>query len=268
LSEASTGTAANTDKPESKMSTLGENSSLPDTAQNKAAADGGRYAVYFAPTAGTPLARIGAQLLGRDAVSGEPVDQIQLDGVSNEDLTAATASARHYGFHATLKAPFRLCGERTKDEFIEAVDRLAYTFAPFTLPPLAVTLLGSFIALTPQKPSPAIDGVAVAAVQSLDRFRAPMDENDYRRRKPDDLSIRQRALLHRWGYPYVMEEYRFHLTLLGPIEPARRESLARSVTAVFPQETIASVPVDSVAVFHQALPDESFKFLSRHSFKV
>ena len=50
-------------------------------------------------------------------------------------------------------------------------------------------------------------------VQRLDRFRAPLNEAEIARRRPESLTPRQRDLLARFGYPYVMEEFQFHLTL-------------------------------------------------------
>src|SRR5262249_30663264 len=47
------------------------------------------------------------------------------------------------------------------------------------------------------------------------------------------LSERQIENLDRWGYPYVFEDFRFHLTLTGPIDAERRASILALLQARF-----------------------------------
>jgi hypothetical protein len=42
-----------------------------------------------------------------------------------------------------------------------------------------------------------------------------LSEAQLARRREGGLTPAQDALLLRWGYPYVMEEFRFHITLTG-----------------------------------------------------
>lgn len=49
----------------------------------------------------------------------------------------------------------------------------------------------------------------------LDRFRAPLDQRDVERREP--LSLDERRNLLRWGYHHVLDLFRFHITLTGPL---------------------------------------------------
>jgi Protein of unknown function (DUF1045) len=59
------------------------------------------------------------------------------------------------------------------------------------------------------------------------------------RRRPETLTPRQRALLDVWGYPYVMEEFQFHLTLTGPLSAAdlatTAEALAPHLLPILPR---------------------------------
>jgi len=41
----------------------------------------------------------------------------------------------------------------------------------------------------------------------------------------DGLTARQAKNLERWGYPFVFEEFRFHMTLTGPIVRDRRDAI-------------------------------------------
>ena len=67
-----------------------------------------RYALYLAPPADSELWRFGSRVIGRDAASGVDISGFALEGWSAPDWRAATQEPRRYGFHATLKAPFRL----------------------------------------------------------------------------------------------------------------------------------------------------------------
>lgn len=174
-----------------------------------------RYAIYYAPDDG-PLADFGAEWLGWDAQRGEdrtPPDYIGLP----QPAADITATPRKYGFHATIKPPFSLAKGETVAALHGAMTDLARGLAPVRLDGLDLSQLGHFLALTPKGPTTQLAFLASRVVTELDDFRAPPTEAEIARRNPDRLSDRQRALLARWGYPYVMEEFRFHMTLSGPL---------------------------------------------------
>ena len=64
-----------------------------------------RYGIYVVPKAA--LYRAGADWLGWDSETGRAAPQPALDGLP-ESPAALTASPRRYGFHGTIKPPFRL----------------------------------------------------------------------------------------------------------------------------------------------------------------
>ncbi|NHF71564.1 DUF1045 domain-containing protein [Paracoccus xiamenensis] len=173
-----------------------------------------RYALYYTPPQGE-FADFGTSWLGWDAARGMPVAQPVLPGL---DLAALTAEPRKYGFHATLKAPFRLVEGARADELADAVAALAAQLQPLTLDGLELTRIGAFLALTPTGDTGALNALAARVVEELDPFRAPMNEAERARRNPDRLTPRQRTLLDLWGYPYVFEEFRFHMTLTGALD--------------------------------------------------
>src|SRR5438445_432365 len=47
------------------------------------------------------------------------------------------------------------------------------------------------------------------------------------------LSARQAELLARWGYPYVHDEFRFHMTLTGPIADDERPAFLASLVKAY-----------------------------------
>lgn len=174
-----------------------------------------RYAVYFAPRAGS-FADAAAHWLGRDAVSGAALSQPAVPG-----LHAFTAEPRRYGFHGTIRAPFRPAPGLDGAGVADAVARLAARLAPAQAPGLRLVDLHGFLALVPDGDDTDILHLAARVVEATDPLRAPLTATEIARRNPDRLTPRQRALLDRWGYPFVMEEFRFHLTLTGPLPPDR-----------------------------------------------
>jgi hypothetical protein len=155
-----------------------------------------------------PLADFGASWLGWDVLHGRETPQPDMPGLDDITMTP-----RKYGFHATLKPPFRLAEGQDVQALEAAASDLAVDLAPAICDGLKLTTLGRFVALTPQDDMQAVRRVAGACVRELDRFRAPASEAELARRRKVGLSPAQEALLTQWGYPYVMEEFRFHMTL-------------------------------------------------------
>ena len=192
-----------------------------------------RYAIYHSPDGA--VGAFGAAWLGWDSRAACAVPHPDIPGL---DLPAITATPRRYGFHATLKAPFRLAAGTTQAALRTALHDLATTHSPVTLPALRLTRLGNFLALTAAPPSQPLAALEADTVHSLERFRAALSETEIARRQPDRLSPRQRCLLDRVGYPYALEEFRFHFTLTGPLDPA---TATRTEAALAPR--LATLPL-------------------------
>ncbi|MEM8849574.1 MAG: DUF1045 domain-containing protein [Pseudomonadota bacterium] len=175
-----------------------------------------RYAIYWLP--GGSLGRVGADWLGWDVRAGRDASGAAPD----------TERPRKYGFHATIKPPFRLADGMDEAGVTAASRGLAAGLAPAELGALAVTRLGRFLALTPDRNPASLAGIVVAG---LDRFRAPAPPEELARRRANGLSDTQEALLAAWGYPYVLEEFRMHLTLTGPDPADATEARARDAFA-------------------------------------
>ena len=216
-----------------------------------------RYAIYYTPPAGD-FADFGASWLGWDPVAGRAVEQPAVPGL---DLPALTAGPRGYGFHATLKAPFRLAAGVTPAGLREAVAALAASMAPVRLPGLRLSRIGSFLALTPEKNSVLLDNLAANLVTRLDPLRAPLTGAETARRQPGLLTARQRALLDRWGYPWVLEEFRFHMTLAGPLTEPETEVMERALRA-----RLTAVPrpftIDAISLMGEG-DDGRFRLVAR-----
>jgi len=229
----------------------------------------GRYAIYAAP--GVRSVDPVAVLLGQKAerwlgrsVAAHPVDPGVPAGWTRAAVDAITVDARRYGFHATLKAPFRLAEGRTPEELDAAVARFAAGTAAVVVPRLTLARLGGFFALVPGTQAPALHALADDVVTAFDDFRAPATEAELARRSQAPLTPRQRELLGTWGYPYVLDEFGFHLTLTDRIPRERRPTVERVLTDWFAELLEADVPVDALGVFTEAEPGAPFELSAVH----
>lgn len=224
-----------------------------------------RYAIYFAPAPGSELEAFGVSWLGRHHRTGADLGQPSVPGLTREELVEITAAPRHYGFHGTLKAPFRLAEGRTAAELEAAAKRFAATRSPFMVPPLAVTDLDGFIALTPSGPAPALDALAADCVRAFDSFRAPASAAELARRRRGELSPRQDRNLLEFGYPYVMEDFRFHMTLTRRLDDNSKRRLLAYLRVH--AEVIWNLPIvmDAITIFAQESGNRPFQFRSRHA---
>lgn len=184
-----------------------------------------RYAVYYAPRPGD-FADRAAHWLGWDTVAGKALPHPDLPGLPMLDITAAP---RKYGFHGTIRAPFRLADGLTEQEVRAAVDALAGSLQPARCDGLRLESIEGFLALTLDGCESEVLALAAAVVEGTDCLRAPLTAADRLKRHPELLSSRQAALFERWGYPYVMEEFQFHLTLTSRLQPVEKEVVAVTV---------------------------------------
>ncbi|ADP81568.1 DUF1045 domain-containing protein [Pseudofrankia inefficax] len=222
-----------------------------------------RFAIYTAPGTGSGDARGVAlreraeQWLGR-GVSGDPVTPGTPAGWTRPGIDAITVDARRYGFHGTLKAPFRLAEGRTAAELDAALARFAAAHHGAVIPALSLVRMGGFFALVPGGPAARLSALAADVTTSFDGFRAPPTDAELARRNPAALTPRQRELLSAWGYPYVLDEFRFHLTLTDRVPPDRQPDVERTLTGWFAASLGATVPVDTLALFTEAEPGAPF----------
>jgi putative phosphonate metabolism protein len=190
-----------------------------------------RYAVFFTPPADDPLTETAATWLGRDAFGRGSIDPPQVPGL---DLAALTAEPRRYGFHGTLKAPFHLMAGRSEADLITAFDAFVRDYPAFTIPQMVVGAIGPFFALVPADGAEdGISGLADACVKAFEPLRAPLSEADIARRLPERLDESQRAYLAEWGYPYVFDAFRFHMTLTGAVPEEDRPAMRQLLDATF-----------------------------------
>lgn len=225
-----------------------------------------RYAIYAAPWPGSALARLGATWLGRDVESGLSPTPPPLSGLDPGRWMALTESPRLYGFHATLKAPFALAPGAEARDLDQAVAALAEAEAPAPPVPLSLSCHRGFFALRPTEPRDAapLNRIEAACVTTLDRFRASPTERELARRRAPGLTQRQEAILIRWGYPFALEEFAFHMTLTGQVPAPERPAVEAALTPLLADLDPCAITVDHLSVFRQDEPDLPFQCVARH----
>lgn len=187
-----------------------------------------RFAIYYLPD-DPGLAEFGASWLGWDVATGLPVAQPEVPGIKS-----FTAAPRTYGFHGTLKPPFRLNEGMRVEMLAEAVAAFAQTNAPVVLEGLSMSRIGAFLALTPTGETSALGALAFAIVRDFDAYRKPAGATELERRRAAGLTPRQDDFLITWGYPYVGAEFRFHLTLTGKLDLQQQTAAHRALTERLP----------------------------------
>jgi len=210
-----------------------------------------RVAVYYAPAPDDPLWAASCAWLGRDPERGVVCEQPPA-----QNIFAATSSPRRYGPHATLKPPMQLRG--TYDEFAADVARLAASLDDFLLPQLHVVYLHNFLALCPVEPSGPLNELAARCVTELDHHRLPEDSAAQAKRAVG-RSPRQLENLARWGYPLVLEDWQFHITLSN----AGAADLRPQAAAFFAPALARPRQAKTLAIFCEDEPNAAFRLAAR-----
>ena len=182
-----------------------------------------RYAIYFVPKG--ELAKFGRAWLGWDCRKGQYISSDNALSEPLADREYFTKKPRKYGLHATLKAPFRLQATQSEPALRSAFHGFCNHQKPAASGNLTLSEQGGFISLRPQRQSAALFELGKNCLEAFDPFRAPLDQNDLNRRRNARLSPRQNDFLHQWGYPYVLQEFQFHITLSSRLSILQREKI-------------------------------------------
>lgn len=219
-----------------------------------------RFAVFFVPADGSALAEFGASWLGWDNAKAVHIAHPDCPGL---DVGAITATPRKYGFHGTLKPPFRLADGQSLDALVDAVGKLASDVNTFDVPPLKLHSLGRFLALVPSAPCRPLSDLAGHIVMQLDPFRAPPGDAELAKRRAAGLSDEQEANLARWGYPYVLDEFRFHLTLTGALQPEVLSAVQARLQELIIGLTEDPLPIRDLALLGESSNDGRLRVIKR-----
>ncbi|WP_157961526.1 DUF1045 domain-containing protein [Acuticoccus kandeliae] len=211
-----------------------------------------RYAVYLTPPRGAPFLGAAERWLGRSAFTGtvsEPEAPVE----------ARAATPARYGFHATMRAPFRLADGASEGDLVAAFHDFCAENPPLSVA-LEIAELSHFVALGAVDTAPVV-AAGEAAVRAFEPWRAALDEADLARRQPALLDARGRELLDAWGYPYVMERFVFHMTLSGSLDPAAVPEVKRCAAAHF-EPHLATPQTLHHALFREDEPNGPFTIIA------
>ncbi|WP_163272340.1 DUF1045 domain-containing protein [Chelativorans alearense] len=224
-----------------------------------------RYAIYFTPDKDDPLGRVAERWLGRSVFGRQVPAPVAVDTFSAAEIAFHTAAPRRYGFHATLKAPFRLAEGKSEGELVATLEKFAAEREPVVLERVAARRLGGFFAVVPATPSPELDRLAGEVVEAFEPFRAPLSPEEIERRNPENLTPEQLKNLHKWGYPYVFDAFRFHMTLTGRVPEAEAARMERAIDAFFGPLLLEPLELSSLALFAEPEVGAPFHIKSFHA---
>lgn len=219
-----------------------------------------RYAIYWLPDGA--LGAWGEGWLGWSMQQGRALAQPDIVGLPRP-LPDLTRAASTYGLHATIKPPFRLAPGQSTPALLAAFQAFCAITPQVNAGALGLSNLDGFLALTPQGNTGALHAMAAQVVTHFDPFRAPASDAELARRRASGLSPNQEAMLTRWGYPYVMQDFRFHVTLTGRVS-AQDSAVLQGVLAPILQPLLPDPLQISQLALVGEMQDGGFRTLAHH----
>ena len=224
-----------------------------------------RFAIYYAPSANSLLWDHAAAWLGRDPLTNQLFDGT-VAGIERNRLLNLTQSANRYAFHATIKPPMALADGATVDHLRAALTNFARQKQAFTLGQLRLASLDGFLALIPAEENEALQDFAAHVVEEFEPLRAPLSIKDRSARVARGLTPRQEELLDSYGYPYVFDEFRFHMTLTDRLAEADLADMTAAAQAWFAPALAEPIVIDRLVLFHE--PESGGLFRRLEDYKL
>ncbi len=221
-----------------------------------------RYAIYHTPDRYDPLAMAASNWLGRSAF-GDPANTPVLpENWTAERHSDLVRDAKRYGFHATLKAPFSLAKTVREQDLFDHFAALKLPAADIVIPSLVLRQIDGFFALVAEHPNDILNAFAGVLVREFDKFRAPLTADEIARRHPDSLSDQQRSHLEHWGYPYVFDEFFFHMTLTSRVHGTEAQEVRTILEQHFAAYLGKPYSISHIAIFVEPAPSMDFSIRS------
>ena len=224
-----------------------------------------RYAIYYAPLENSELDIFGKCWLGWDPYKGSQTTKSDFSKLPDfEKFSKFVVAPKQYGFHGTIKAPFRLKDGFTYNDLENQVGEISKQIHSFYLDQLIIKKLGNFIGLIPTN-NLKVNAVSNKFVKELDYLRDELSESEIKKRKPHKLTSNQKQLLFKWGYPYVFNEFKFHLTLTSKLNNVEIDDVFKSLQNILKQVNLSKINFNNICIFGQK-SDEKFYFIKRFKF--
>ena len=218
-----------------------------------------RYAIYYIPD--LPLFQIGSDWLGWNSITGQ-------ETTLSADHHRITDRPRKYGFHATVKPPFSLVSNSTQSDLQDAFHAFCASVSPATGGTLKISRLGRFLTMTQDVQSTEVTELAASTVSHFDKFRAPLSDQDIAKRRQRRLTPKQDALMLLWGYPYVMQEFKFHMTLTGPLQNDELDAIEHDANTWFREFLGQPLKIASLALLGEDSDSGRFHVVDKLSLGI
>jgi len=183
-----------------------------------------RYAIYYAPPKESNLEKFGRYWFGWDPLNAKLINNKQrinyLNGFGIKNLKNIDKNvliAKKYGFHGTLIPPFKLNKNYSTNLLFKKTEDIAKKFKKFKFYKFKLKKINNFYAFVQNKKNNNINKLSNRLVRELFKFRSPLTKKEIDRRNPSKLSKLQLNILYKWGYPYLMSEFNFHMTLASEV---------------------------------------------------
>jgi hypothetical protein len=223
-----------------------------------------RYAIYYTPKPGSAFAAFGRSWFGR-ANDGATLQAFSDAGLAGPGFAKVPAvPGRYTGLHALFRAPFALRDGIGPEALKSRLISFAAGRKPVATGPLTLARAGRFLVLRPVEPAPALEWLAAQCVGAFEDFAAPASDDERAGYTTLPLSDYQRLLLASFGDPYVLSEYRFYITLTGPLDAAHLERVAQALWPVLEEICAAGVTVDGLSLFADAGGRSPMRLIGRY----
>jgi hypothetical protein len=223
-----------------------------------------RYAIYYTPQPGTPLAAFGRSWFGR-ANDGATLQAFSAAGLAGTLTPKPTMSPSGYaGLHSIFKAPFALRDGIGPDALKARLISFARRRRAVETGPLTLARAGRSLVLRPIDPKPALDWLAAQCLAAFDGFARPASSAEREPHQSPNLNDHQRVLLNSFGDPHVLSEYRFHVTLTGPLEGAHLERISQALWPMLEDICAKGVAVDGLSLFGEPRGGTPMRLIGRY----
>jgi hypothetical protein len=223
-----------------------------------------RYAIFFTPQPGTALAAFGRSWFGR-ANDGATLQAFSATGLAGASIARMPAMpSRYNGLHSVFKAPFALRDGMGPEALKARLTSFAQRRKPVATGPLTLARAGRYLVLRPVEPKPALDWLAAQCVGAFEGFAAPVSACAQKEAHNQQLTDYQRLLLKSFGDPHVLSEYRFCITLTGPLDTAHLERVSQALWPVLEEICASGVTVDALSLFGDAGGRTPLRLIGRY----
>ena len=221
-----------------------------------------RYAVYFSPPEESNLSKFASSWLGWDAQNSKKIFHPNFKDLV-PDITELTKKQSCYGFHGTLKPPFSLVETKNESELKAAILELSQSTRRFEISAVSLQLLNGFAAIVATNENNEITNLAKKCVQELDSFRQPESLEKIQKRRLAGLSQYEEFNLQKWGYPYVMGSFRFHLTLTRRLNSEESKNVMEVLASELTEILSTALLVRDICLFGESRTSGNFQIIQR-----